>query len=45
MKQELIDRGFEFADDVEWEKDEELFWIPMRRWDDELGANKDAGKV
>lgn len=44
MKQELIKRDFKNTKDVEWE-DNEKFWIPMRRYDEETGEEKFAGKV
>ena len=52
MKEDLVNnRDYEFAEDVEWQ-DNELFWIPMRRWVEDLEADppveghyKYSGKV
>lgn len=46
MKNQLIERGYEFADKIEFEKeDKELFWVPMYRFNEEEGKDKISGYV
>ena len=46
MKQVLIDKGYEHADKIEFEKDDkELFWVPMFRFSEEEQKDVIAGYV
>lgn len=44
MKEELKKRDYEYVDDIKFE-DQELFWVPVRRYNEEEGVMKDAGKI
>jgi hypothetical protein len=46
MKNQLIERGYEFADKITFDKeDKELFWVPMYRYNEEQKKDIFAGYV